>query len=273
MKKTMGLNELKKTETKILEIFNDYCQKHGLKYYLAFGTLIGAILYKGFIPWDDDIDVMMPRPDYEKLIDGFNREYAGSDICLLSHSIDKKYYFPMAKLVNMKTTLIENDSFDYNLGVFIDIFPIDYLGDSIESARKRIKNGYKLNLALQIKTKKWCKERSLLKNIILMGGKTILARRDYSKILDDLETFCQKTRSNEFSKYVGVLSGLSKGDDTRIYRKEWFEETFMIEFEGKEYPAPKGADAILRRRYGDYTKLPPEEQRVSHHRFKAWINE
>ena len=273
MKKNLDIADLKRIEVDLLNALDDYCMSHNLRYYLTYGTLIGALRHKGFIPWDDDIDVIMPRTDYDILISSFNQENNNPNVNLVSHSIDKNYYIPLAKLVNNKTVLKENVTVEYEMGVYLDIFPLENLGDSLEDARSRLKRGFRYDEELMIKTVKWRKGRSLAKNLALVGGKTVLAIKSVSKILEDLEAYCRETESDQFTKYVGVMSGISKGDDSRIFEKEWFEQTMMVEFEGKQFPAPIGADALLRKLYGDYMKLPPEDQRISHHSFEAWMKE
>ena len=136
-----------------------------------------------------------------------------------------------------------------------------------------MKKGYRYNEQFALKTVKWRNGRSFIKNIILLAGKVALSGKPVSRIVEELEAYCRETESNQFTKYVGVMSGISKGDDSRIFEKEWFEQTMMVEFEGKQYPAPIGADALLRKLYGDYMKLPPEDQRISHHIFEAWMKE
>lgn len=265
--------KLKKIEIGILEILNAFCQKYHLTYYLTYGTLIGALRHNGFIPWDDDIDVMMPRSDYNKLVDSFNSSEYAKDIKLLSHSIDKKYYLPMAKLVDNRTVLKEDVAFDYEMGVYLDIFPLENLGNNIDEARFRMKKGFRYNEKLQLKSMKWRKGRSIIKNLALMIGKAVFAGASTENTIEDLERYCQEKSCASFTKYVGVMSGISKGDDSRIFEKEWFEQSIIVTFEGGLYPAPIGADKLLKKLYGDYMRLPPEEQRISHHSFEAWIKE
>ena len=101
--KELSLQEIKQVELEILKEFNSFCEENNIRYFLAFGTLLGAIRYKGFIPWDDDVDVLVPRDDYNRLLKQFqnNEKY-----CLYAFERDKKYSFPFAKLCDMKTRLL-----------------------------------------------------------------------------------------------------------------------------------------------------------------------
>ena len=273
MKKNLTVEDLKRIQLSLLRELDRYCKEHDLRYYLTYGTLIGAMRHKGYIPWDDDIDVIMPREDYDILLSGFNQNNRDPQVALMAHSLDKRYYLPLAKLVDIRTVLKENVDTDFEIGVYIDIFPLENLADDLDAARARMKKGFRFNQEWMLKTIKWSKKRPLAKNLALAAGKTALVGRSVSAILEDLESFCCETKAKAFTEYVGVMSGISKGDDSRIFKKEWFQESMPVEFEGEIYPAPIGADAFLRRIYGDYMQLPPENQRVSHHVFEAWIKE
>lgn len=122
MKKTIDIKELKKIQLGLLNALDDYCVQNDLTYYLAYGTLIGAIRHKGYIPWDDDIDVMMPREDYNKFIANFNNDKHASNVKAISHEIDTDYYLSFAKLINKSTVMQEEVNSDYQIGVYIDVF-------------------------------------------------------------------------------------------------------------------------------------------------------
>ena len=270
MEHYLNIDDLKRIENELLIVMDSYCREHNLRYYLTYGTLIGAVRHQGFIPWDDDIDVIMPRADYNNLIKNFNKECQQSDVSLLSHTIDPKYYLPIAKLVNTKTVLKENVDADYEMGVYLDIFPLENLPDDLTKARQILKTAFRYDQMLTLKTLKWRKGRSFLKNIELVISKALLSRKRIGDLLDKLDEFCCRTSESSPTEYVGVLAGISKGDDSRIFKREWFEETVPVQFEGNTYPAPIGYDPLLRQLYGDYMCLPPAEERVTHHVFTAW---
>ena len=272
MKKEIFLDDLKRIELSLLDALDSYCKENGLRYFLAYGTLLGAIRHKGFIPWDDDIDVFMPRRDYNILIDSFNKKTIDSEVKLLSHSIDKNYCISVAKLINSNTVLNENVNLNFDIGVYIDIFPLDNLSDDIKSARHRLKKGYRYNEQYALKVIKWRKGRSIFKNLILMFGKLALIGKPVSRIVEELEQYCCETKADSFTNYVGVMTGIPKSY-FKIFKKELFEQPVLLKFEGKEYPAPIGSDIVLREIYGDYMQLPPIDKQVSHHVFEAWYKD
>ena len=131
--KDISLEELRKIQISILDEFSIFCEENKLNYLLTGGTLIGAVRHKGFIPWDDDIDVAMPRADYERFLSSFNVE----GYRIITPYNNEKYVYPFAKLVNSKTRIIEHTDTDSDLGIYIDIFPIDYI------PQKSIKSYYR----------------------------------------------------------------------------------------------------------------------------------
>ena len=124
MKKELSLEEKKKILVSILSEVHNFCDENNLKYFLPGGTLIGAVRHKGFIPWDDDIDIYMPRNDYEKFLCEFNKESERYQVISLKTD---GYYLPFGKVIDTKTVLIENVDSDYKMGIYLDIFPLDNL--------------------------------------------------------------------------------------------------------------------------------------------------
>ena len=122
MRKELSVEEVKERELELLKTLHEFCDKNGLRYYLAYGSLIGAIRHKGFIPWDDDIDVLMPYEDYCKLIQLFNGN-SGSQYQLISREINKEYYLPYGKLVDTGTVMKEELNVSLEIGIYLDIFP------------------------------------------------------------------------------------------------------------------------------------------------------
>lgn len=270
MTKIIDGNELKRIERELLVILDRFCVSHGLRYYIAYGTLIGAVRHKGFIPWDDDIDVFLPRRDYEHLIDHFNQETDDKCIQVVSAKNNQNYYLPIAKLIDSRTVLKEKVDVDYEIGVYIDLFPLDNLSNDYNMAKRRIKKAYSFNRKIMIKNISMSDKRSRVKNMILKTGKIILSRVSTAELLTQMDAYCKENVSDSFDSYVGVMCGISAGNATRVFRKEWFEDSIKLDFEGVQFNAPSGYDSLLKQLYGDYMKLPPVEDQVTHHVFEAW---
>ena len=134
----LNLAEIKKIQLGALKYVKEICQKNNIDYYLMSGTLLGAVKYKGYIPWDDDIDIALKRKDYLKLIKLINDDNS-DDYKILSIYNTKDYYYLFAKLVSKKTKLIENAKEIKEMGVYIDIFPLDYYNDNYEKYINKIK--------------------------------------------------------------------------------------------------------------------------------------
>ena len=129
MRKITDIHELRQIQIGILDEVHQYCEAHGLRYFLSSGTLIGAVRHKGYIPWDDDIDVYMPRKDYER----FLREFKGNEqYKLLNPAKEPHYYYTFAKVIDLRTRMVEDETVGFEIGVYMDIFPVDYVPDDMK---------------------------------------------------------------------------------------------------------------------------------------------
>ena len=269
MKKELSMGDCKKIQLSILSYIDEVCTKNNLRYYLCGGTLIGAIRHKGYIPWDDDIDIMLPRTDYHKLI---NLLKADNKYRSLSMYNQPDYYYPFAKVVDLDTELIEYD-LDIKIkdyGVYVDLFPLDGLPNSknkivayykkIMRARKAyylaITSHYtptnKLSISV-VKLLAWCVAQTI-------GWKKLLNRVDSISKEYDFET----------AQYIGVPS--AGYGSKEVFHKGIVEKALRVEFEEYRFNIPVGYDEYLTSIYGDYMKLPDENNRVTRHNFKAFSN-
>lgn len=270
--KIIPSEDIKRICKNILEFFSDYCRKNGLTFFLGYGTALGAVRHRGFIPWDDDIDVMMPRPDYERLISMFDN--STENYLLLVHAKDKHYYYPFAKLCDKKTILVEEHySNDTNMGIYIDIFPLDGNGTEHTEAKKHlkkcIKTQQKLNNAM---AKHFFRSNSnFIIEIIRYLRYRFLKLVGSEYFFNKLDLFIKKY-SYDNSKYISNNSWCTYAARD-LFEKSMFQKSMDIEFEGKPYPIPENYDVYLSSLYGEYMKLPPEEMRISHHDMVAYYRE
>lgn len=255
---------MNETQKKILSVFKyllSVLDNHNLKYVACGGTVLGAIRHKGFIPWDDDIDIYMPRADYEiflKLKDEVRID--GYDII---SEADEGYYLPFAKIIDSKTTIWEHENIPYLLGVYVDVFPLDEFEE---------KNGI---AKIQTKYCKWFERyQNSLKQIPLLRIFDSFVHCDYNNIIIGLmskllnKKIAYKFFLNYKKKNIGksgpwcVNLSIWIG---KIFKTEWFEDAVEKPFEDIMIKIPRDYDDYLKLIYDDYMTLPPVEERISNH--------
>ena len=268
--KKIELEEIKKIELEILIHFDEFCKEHDIKYSLTGGTLLGAIRHKGFIPWDDDIDIMMNRDQYEKFIKLYSNE--GNRYKLITRHNSKKYNYMFSKVVDTNTTLIEDHNYKVkDMGVFIDIFPIDTLGNSYEEAHKKLKKiKYNFYLAVASNWRHYYinKSKGFLRQIprfiFFILSRFINGNKKYDKI-ESLFPF------DNNAKYFGCACGVYAYKE--IMSSDIFKDYIEVEFEGRKFMSIEKYDDYLKGIYNNYMELPPVEMRVTHHTFDAFVKE
>jgi lipopolysaccharide cholinephosphotransferase len=260
--KEIDFEEFKKIQLNLLEEFTSFCDKNNLRYFLGYGSLIGAIRHHGFIPWDDDIDLMMPRPDYEKFIKEYNKTTNSSNF-VYSLNTDSNYIYPFAKLANTKTLLVEDVNRD-QIGINIDIFPIDGLPTNkllSELHISFVRFFRKITFWKLIRTRK---EYGISKNIALRIIQ-LICKLFPTRLSSFLNNFFSKLYNFENSKYV-AHNVWGYGSKEKC-RRELFQNYTYVDFEDLKVKTMIGYDEFLRNIYGEYMKLPPQEKRVSVHSF------
>ena len=260
----LSIEEAKKLELDILDFIDSFCKEHGINYCINYGTLIGAIRHKGFIPWDDDIDLSMTRENYEKFIQLFSEKQ--SRYKLLSLETDDQYFNNFIKIVDPTTKIIDTrNTKTYDSGVFIDIFPMDTFNDS-----KVVDICYKLEsfkLLSFSKHKNIVYGDSKLKDLIRSFFWFIFRPISPRYFASQIEKQIQKYRVKD-GKYIAFIP--SKFKEKEVFAKEVFEDLIEVPFENLMLSAPKQYDAILKQYYGDYMTFPPKEKQFYSHEFEAY---
>lgn len=264
-KKELSLEEVRKIELSILDFAVDVAKKNGIQYFLDSGTLIGAVRHKGFIPWDDDIDILVPRKDYKRFLDCLRKENSKYKVLFIDKNDD--YFYAFAKVVDSTTELIETGCPRIaGYGVYVDIFPLDNIPDDEREREKFIRKvgRYRWICSRAKSRKKEDLSPSPLRNFIVHSCTRLYG---WKRALRRLNALCESTSDmkTDYVKSVVVTTNLH-----RFAPVACFSETVELEFEGKKYAAPVGYDEYLTILYGNYMELPPEEKRVSNHDFKAW---
>lgn len=258
--RTLNNQGIKQIELEILRSFDRFCKKNNLRYYLAGGTLLGAIRHQGFIPWDDDIDVCMPRKDYEIFVNKFGNWNPNLRV---RSSLLGNFAAPFAKVVDLRTKIemkYVGDSIDEYL--WIDVFPVDGLPNHLNAVKQVYAkcNIYRKILLLadanlgegKSAFKKYSKY--LLKPLARLYGK--------QRCINNIEKIAKQYPYDECS-YVGIVTWGLYGAGERMVKSE-FETAIEVEFEGERFPAFSCWDSYLKGLYGDYMQLPPEEKRQTH---------
>lgn len=256
----IGKEELKRIQIEILDNVAAFCQRHNLRYYLAYGTLLGAVRHKGYIPWDDDIDIHMPRPDYEKFLELYNSD--NSKNRAVSHEIDNNYRVAFAK-VYRKGTLVKEFHFKQDIfGVYIDIFPLDGLKDE-----KQAQQCGEIRRFMHVKNSIFTNSMTAMRKMRLALTKAILSPislRSLQKKIKSIATQCS------YDNCGRVYSSHSRLAAREIFPRTIFDSYKMVPFEGKEYRAPIDCDCYLKALYGKYMELPPKEKQISTHNSQAY---
>ena len=268
---SFDVNALHNTLAEIADYVFKVCEENNLRCVMIYGTVLGAYRHKGFIPWDDDMDVGMPREDYEKFIEIMKTKNDGYSI--QNEDTEKGYFLTFSKVRKDGTEFIEKiapDVYEHN-GVFVDIFPLDFISE-VGSFKSKLKKKY-LNYLKHILKYNSCKQlflkdkgfaRKLVEEILSIPVK-LFSNRAIIKHMERLKKADAKGEPKYLIEYDSTGARI-------CFEYDVYFPSAKLEFEGRQYPVPGKTEEYLERTYGkDYMQLPPEEKRVTHEPLKITL--
>lgn len=267
----LPMKDIQAVSLEILKKVADICELEGLRYNIAWGTLIGAVRHQGYIPWDDDVDILMPRPDYEKLKAYFKAHEKDVSPLTLFDEETPDYPYMAARVCNNEYIIDTDNEKPCGMGIFIDIYLLDGTGDTYDEAwnysSKTCKYPRLIFLSTRMHLVLWTTKgvlRKLSKIFVFIYAKLLGEKYFKNKLMNliDKDSYNQK-------QYVGCVSWCERPKYC-IIKKSDFEDTIDLQFEKYTFKGPREYDKYLRMWYGDYMQLPPEKERIYHHLYKAY---
>lgn len=262
----LSLVDIQRGSFKVLLKIKEIFDNNNWKYYLAFGTLIGAIRHNGFIPWDDDIDIIVPRDDYEKFIQYCHiHKDELKPFELLHYTTNQKYIYSLARFSDSRYKIIYKDVYDYGLGLFVDIYPFDnYFKqdsqwlDELQWRRNQISRWGAMNSTNIFKKA----AKKLLRPLFFKCNHI----DNLNVLIKDTDLLAQKHNMDE----CDYFDCIAWDPGIHPYKKSDFGNGVPHVFNNVLFNIPQNYDSVLKSQYGDYMQLPPENQRIGHHYYKAF---
>lgn len=256
-------------QIELLKHIHLICERENLSYYLAYGTLLGAIRHKGFIPWDDDIDICLERKDYEKLVDKLKKDDNPQFMLVDNHSIG--YYYPFAKLVDSRTIAIMDGNVTSH-GIWVDIFPLDNLPD-----KKVVASWFKfkcfflrammLSMTTDFSSRKSHSDKKRFYKKILNFFAKIIGKETIARYQNQYIKKYNRIRTKNLSCFGTPYIFKEKIPQEEIKNRE------LLTFENNQFWGLKKWDEYLFQLYRDYRTLPPIKKRTSHNLTVFWKND
>lgn len=261
MKNKLSLQDVQRVSTEVLSDVHNFCIAHNINYSLAYGTLIGAIRHKGFIPWDDDIDIIMLRPDYER----FCKEYKSHNCKLITAKDSYINYARVCDCIKTKYQTISPWTTDKTVGVWIDIFPLDAVEDDFTLFSNRISR-FKVLLDRQVNSRMALCNYTCYKNpkdlFTLWRLKQKYSNTNLNTLKNEIESIVNEIPFGS-TKHVSQL--VCRGNSNKeFFTLDMFLSFSKTKFENYEFLIANGWEDILKLNFGDYMQLPPKDQQVPH---------
>lgn len=260
--KKIDMSEYKKIVLDILVRVDRICRDNDIDYMIFYGTLLGAVRHKGFIPWDDDIDIVVKREDYSKLMRLVND--SEFDLRFICTATQKDTIFPFGKICDTRTVMYEQRFKPIeNYGAFIDVFPLDYLPVDEQKRAAIVKKGRMVQKMIVHSARTgYMKTGSFVTNMKRKAAMTFCGMLNTYKLVKKLE-------SEEWAQTSGKTNYLGLSWDCS-FEADDLDGVSEVEFEGHKFLAPRDPDKILTSLYGDYMKLPPEAEQISNHDLECY---
>lgn len=265
MSKEISIAELKVLQLDILSVIDKFCRKEGIKYSLGCGSMLGAIRHKGYIPWDDDIDIYLLRNEYDKLIKRFPEEQDNVKVAALQR--DSRWDRAYAKAYDCRTEMQDAGN-KYRIGVGIDVYPIDTVPENegewlcYDRRRRRFQRIYEWKISMVFR-----KGRSLWKYAFLPFTKFLLLPFSTRQIAEFLERYSMKYSHIESQYVFECCQGIIQKNR---FKRAALEFVTDMPFEDRTFLGMKDYEEYLSNAYGNWRQLPPLEKQQPHHNFKAW---
>ena len=257
--------EIQEVLVKMMNWFHRFCMENDIRYYVIGGTMLGAARHQGFIPWDDDIDVGIPRKDYERLAALLSKRTDQRYVLETPHSDDRNFIYTCSKLYDTTTTLVEHARINIKRGIFIDIFPLDGAGNTLDESKKNFKKLDYLFRLYMTRVMAIDPQKNLYKRAVAYVAHAIPNFIiDNNKLRLKIHDIC-KEHDFDKCKYGGNMLGAWRFKE--IMETRIMGTPTLYKFENIEVFGVEHYDEYLTHLYGDWRKLPPIEQQVTHHNF------
>ena len=263
----MDKSDLSPVQERLLEMliwFHTFCLEHQLRYYAVGGTMLGAVRHGGFIPWDDDLDVALPRKDYERfceLMQKVTGPYRAETV-RMGH---KDYLFPHAKLFDTRTTLIERKRVPVRRGVYVELFPLDGAGDTKEEAEQYFRP---ISVRLDFLATRVCavrKGRPPVKNAAILASRLLPSfLYDENKKMIAIDDSC-RSRDFDTCVYVANMYGIKRFRE--IMPRAYFGKPVLYAFEDTQIYGVEEPENYLKQLFGNWREYPPVEEQKTHHEY------
>ena len=269
----MQMKDIQSVSLEILKFVANICERNHFRYYLAYGTLLGAVRHHGYIPWDDDVDIIMPRPDYERFLEwaACHKEELGPYEIFNRHT-NRQYLYAITRISDSRYEIHKDDEANCGMGIFIDVYPYDGLGNDKDVALAKLKQTRKLCDLIVDMTRKDTSIPSQLN----WKGKIVFCYKRLVRRLRGLNYYFKQLEilrdNNDFdsSEYVGPLMWYFCKPHNVLFERRIFGDGMQLQFEDGYFSVPSGYDEMLTQEYGDYMQLPPVEKRFYQHQYKAY---